>query len=161
MIEIPGHIKIEEVPLEKRYRSVTAGLTRRIKLLYEAIEDKFGSEGLALIKEVGHNYGLEIAQRAKGKLKSANLKEVSLYVIRVFNTLRGRGKVVEFSPNQVIIRVWDCPYSWKTPEICQAHTQMEKTLVETLGDNLEYKVSKSIPNGDPYCDHIIKLNNLP
>ena len=155
MIELPENIKIEEVPIEKRYKSVTAGLTRRIKILYEEIYDKFGEEGLELIKEVGIKYGEEIAQRAKNKIKSGNIEAVALYVIRVFNTLRGTGKVVEFSDKRVVIRVWECPYQWKTPAMCEAHTQMEKTLVETLGPNLCYKVSKSIPKGDPYCDHII------
>ena len=36
VIELPEHINIEEIPLEKRYKSVTAGLIRRIKILYEA-----------------------------------------------------------------------------------------------------------------------------
>ncbi|MCK4835323.1 MAG: hypothetical protein KAT17_01730 [Candidatus Aminicenantes bacterium] len=46
MIEFPENINIEEVPIEKRYKSVTAGLIRRIKILYEAIYEKYGDEGL-------------------------------------------------------------------------------------------------------------------
>lgn len=156
MIDLPENIKIEEVPLGKRYKSVTAGLTRRIKILYEAIYEKYGDEGLDLIREVGEKYGTEIAERAKKKITSEDLESVALYVIRIFNTLRGKGKVVEFSDKRVVIRVWECPYSWETPEMCAAHTQMEKTLVETLAKNLRYRISKSIPKGDSYCDHIIE-----
>ena len=157
MIELPDNKKIEEVPIEKRYRSVTAGLTRRIKILYDAIYEKFGKEGLELIRGVGDKYGREIAERAKGKVKSRDLESVALYVIRVFNTIRGNGKVVEFSDRRVVIRVRECPYPWETPEMCEAHTQMEKTLVETLGKNLRYRIEKSIPKGDPYCDHVIEI----
>lgn len=157
MIELPENIKIEEVPIEKRYRSVTAGLVRRIKILYDAIYEKFGAEGLDLIREVGNKYGLEIAERAKQKIKANDLESVALYVIRVFNTIRGHGKVVEFSDKRVVIRVRECPYPWDKPEVCEAHTQMEKTLVETLGKNLCYRIGKSIPRGDAYCDHIIEL----
>ena len=156
MIELPQHVKIEEIPIEKRYKSVTVGLIRRIKILYDAIYEKYGEDGLNLIKEVGRKYGLEIAERAKKRVKPNDLESVALYVIRIFNTLRGDGKVVEFSDKRVVIRVRECPYPWETPEVCEAHTQMEKTLVETLGKNLCYRISKSVLKGDPYCDHNIE-----
>lgn len=157
MIELPEGINIEEVPIEKRYKSVTAGLIRRIKILYEAIFNKYGDDGLELIREAGRQYGEEIARRVKPRIKKGDVKSVALYVIRIFNTLRGQGKVVEFSDQRVVIRVWECPYPWETPEMCRAHTQMEKTLVESLGKNLVYRISKSIPEGDAYCDHIIEV----
>jgi hypothetical protein len=69
MIQLPDDIKIEEVPIEKRYKSVTAGLIRRIKILYDAIYEKYGEDGLDLIRDVGKKYGLEIAERAKKKSK--------------------------------------------------------------------------------------------
>jgi hypothetical protein len=53
MIELPEGISIEEVPIEKRYKSVTAGLVRRIKILYETIFNKYGEDGLELIREAG------------------------------------------------------------------------------------------------------------
>ncbi len=157
MIDLPENIKIETVPVEKRYKSVTAGLTRRIKILYEAIYEKYGKDGLELIRDVGNNYALEIAGRAKGKVIFNDLKSVALYIIRIFNTLRGNGKVVEFSNKRVVIRVFQCPYKWQGKDICEAHTQMEKKLVETLGTNLCYKITKSIPRGDAYCDHCIEF----
>lgn len=158
MIELPENIKIDEVPVEKKYRSVVAGLTRRIKFLYEAVQDRFGEQGLDLIRDVGHKYGEEIAQRAKARVKTGDIKSIALYVIRVFNTLQGNGKVVEFSNKRIVIRVWECPYHWKTSAMCEAHTQMEKTLVETLGPDLCYRISCSIPKGDSFCDHVIELN---
>jgi hypothetical protein len=57
----------------------------------------------------------------------------------------------------VVIRVWECPYPWETVKMCEAHTQMEKTLVESMGKNLVYRISKSIPRGDLHCDHIIEV----
>ncbi len=157
MIKLPEGITVDEIPIEKRYKSVTAGLIRRIKLLYEAVYERFGAEGLNLIKEVSDGYGAEIAERAKSKVKMNDLKSVALYVIKVFNTLRGNGEVVEFSDKRIVIRVAECPYPWTTPEVCEAHTQMEKTLVESLGKNLRYRIGKSLPKGDAYCDHIIEV----
>jgi predicted hydrocarbon binding protein len=156
LIKLPEGIKIEEVPIEKRYRSITAGLVRRIKILYDTIYERFGEEGLELIRDVGRAYGLEVAERAKKKIKGDDIESVALYVIRVFNTIRGNGVVTKWDKNQVIIRVFECPYPWTKPEVCIAHTTMEKTLVETLGKNLHYSIPKSIPAGDPYCDHVIE-----
>lgn len=40
-------------------------------------------------------------------------------------------------------------------EVCKAQTCMEKTLVETLDEDLDYRIGRSIPKGDPYCEHIL------
>ena len=156
MIELPAGITLEEVPIEHRYKSVTAGLIRRIKILYDEIYHRYGQDGLDLIRDVGTAYGLEIAERAKTRLKSDDIESVALYVVRIFNTMRGRGKVVEFSKKRVVIRVFECPYPWESPAVCEAHTTMEKTLVEAVGRNLTYSIPRSIPKGDPYCDHVIE-----
>lgn len=156
MIELPEGISVEDVPIEHRYRSVTRGLVRRIKILYEAIYQKYGNDGLDLIADVGRSYALEIAERARKKLTSDDIESVALYVVRVFNTIRGQGKVVEFSKKRVVIRVYECPYPWEDAAVCEAHTTMEKTLVEALGKDLIYSIPRSIPKGDPYCDHVIE-----
>jgi len=34
---------------------------------------------------------------------------------------------------------------------------MEKTVVEELNPSLTYRIGKSIPAGDSYCEHIISI----
>jgi len=65
MIKLPSGVHIEEIPLDKRYRSNLRGLLTRIRKLYEALEDRFGEDGLELIREVSMNYGGEIAERVR------------------------------------------------------------------------------------------------
>jgi len=156
VIKLPAGITIEEIPIEKRYRSITTALVKRIKHLYEAIYERYGNDGLKLIKEVSTNYGREIAERAKQKTVQSDIKSVALFIIKVFNNIRGDGEVTEFNKDRVVIRVYECPYPFDKPEICEAHTIMEKTLVETLGKDLTYSIHKSIPKGDAYCDHVIE-----
>lgn len=156
MIKLPPGIEIEEIPIEKKYRSITTALVKRIKHIYNAIYERYGDDGLNLIKEVSRNYGLEIAERAKQRIDQPDIKSVALFIIKVFNNIRGNGEVTEFSEDKVIIRVYECPYPFDKPEVCEAHTAMERTLVETLGENLKYNIPKSIPDGDPYCDHVIE-----
>ena len=55
----------------------------------------------------------------------------------------------------MVITVSRCPYPFRKPEICQAHTCMEQTLVTTLDDTLDYHVGASIPAGDPLCEHVL------
>ena len=156
MIKLPKGIEVKEIPIEKRYRSVIAGLSRRLKILYDTIYDRYGKDGLDLIKDVSHRYGMEIAETIRKRIKDNDIKAVALYLVRIFNNVGGEGEVIEFSDKRVIIRIYRCPYPWEKPEICEAHTTMEKILVETLGKNLRYSIPKSIPKGDPYCDHLIK-----
>lgn len=156
MIKLPKGIIIEEIPIENKYRSITNALIKRIKHLYDAIYERYGSDGLDLIREVSTNYGLEIAERAKQKIEHPDIKSVALFVIKVFNNLRGNGEVTEFNDKKVVIRVHECPYQFGKPEMCEAHTSMEKALVETLCKDLKYYIEKSIPKGDSYCDHVIE-----
>jgi hypothetical protein len=41
--------------------------------------------------------------------------------------------------------------------MCLAHTTMEKTVVEELNPELVYRIGKSIPAGDSFCEHIIEI----
>ena len=88
MIDLPDDLIIEKVPIAKKYRSVTTGLVRRIKILYEAIYKKYGDEGLELIREVGEQYGLEIAERAKKWVKTNDLESVALYIKLAFSSIK-------------------------------------------------------------------------
>ncbi|MHC1567025.1 MAG: L-2-amino-thiazoline-4-carboxylic acid hydrolase [Candidatus Syntropharchaeia archaeon] len=154
-------VKIPEIPLERKFRSVTAGLFSRIKTIYDGIYERFGEEGLDLIREMSRNYGLEIAKRARNRVKGKDAKSVGSYFLWMWMMLVEKPEdigleVVEFSDDRVAIKVTRCIYPFDKVEICKAHTTMEETLVEELGENLTYEVEKSIPAGDPYCLHVIK-----
>jgi hypothetical protein len=64
--------------------------------------------------------------------------------------------VVECSDDRLVITVSRCPYPFRKPEICQAHTCMEKAIVAALDESLDYRVGRSIPAGDPICEHILE-----
>jgi hypothetical protein len=36
---------------------------------------------------------------------------------------------------------------------------MERALVQTLDDTLDYEVGRSIPQGDPFCEHILSVRH--
>lgn len=147
--------------LEQVYRSAVSGLYARLRSNYDYIYRKMGDDGLKMIAEMSREYGLTIAARAKSKLKNNDLVSVAGYLIRIFDTV-GRGKENFISPldnkeSRVVIRVNQCPLHFDLPAMCLAHTTMEKTVVEELNPALRYRIGKSIPAGDAFCEHIIEV----
>jgi hypothetical protein len=146
--------------MEQVYRSAVSGLYARLRSNYDFLYRKFGEEGLKLIEDMSREYGITVAERAKSRLKKNDLESVAGYLIRIFDTVaRGRDLIstVEENPDRIIIRVNRCPLDFHNPGMCLAHTTMEQTVVEKLNPNLTYKIGKSIPAGDKFCEHIIEV----
>ena len=145
--------------LEQVYRSAVSGLYSRLRSNYDFLHRKFGDEGLKLIADMSQEYGLSVAQRAKARMASNDLHSVSEYLLRIFDTVaRGRGLIskVEENSDRIIISVDRCPLDFEVPQMCMAHTVMEKTVVETLNSSLTYRIGRSIPAGHHCCEHIIE-----
>jgi hypothetical protein len=148
--------------LEQVYRSAVSGLYGRLRSNYDFLYRRFGDEGLKLIEEMSREYGLSVAERAKTKLANNDLASVAEYLLRIFDTVaRGRDMITtaETSADAIIIKVNRCPLNFDIPEMCLAHTSMEKTVVEALNPNLIYRIGKSIPAGDDCCEHILELKS--
>ena len=151
----------DERTLEQVYRSAVNGLYARLRNNYDFIYRRYGNDGLDLIADMSREYGLTIAARAKGKLENTELASVANYLLRIFETV-GRSKnnlteLVETTDSKVVIKAYQCPLHFNIPAMCLAHTTMEKTVVETLNPKLVYRIGKSIPAGDKYCEHIIEI----
>ena len=147
--------------LEQVYHSAVSGLYARLRSNYDFLYRRLGDEGLKLIAEMSREYGLAVAARARLRLKSNDLESVARYLMRIFDTV-GRGQdgfitPVPMSDRRVVITIARCPLRFDLPAMCQAHTTMEKTLVETLNPALTYRIGRSIPAGDPVCEHILEV----
>ncbi|MBN2318165.1 MAG: hypothetical protein JXR49_03775 [Acidobacteria bacterium] len=146
--------------IEQVYRSAVSGLYGRLRSNYDFLYRKFGDEGLKLIEDMSREYGLTIAERAKSRLEKNDLASVAGYLIRIFDTVaRGRDLIstVEERDDRIIVRVNRCPLDFDNPGMCLAHTTMERTVVEELNPELTYRIGKSIPAGDAFCEHIVEF----
>jgi hypothetical protein len=146
--------------LERVYRSAVSGLYSRLRSNYDYLYRRFGKDGLKLIEEMSREYGLSVAKRAKARPANNDLASVAEYLLRIFDTVaRGRELVTtaEKDKDKVIIKVNRCPLDFDIPEMCLAHTTMEKMVVEELNPNLTYRIGKSIPAGDSCCEHILEM----
>jgi len=163
MPEKPEMPNNEERNLEQVYRSAVSGLYARLRSNYDFIHRKFGDDGIKLIADMSREYGLSVAGRARNRLKNKDITSVARYLMRIFDTV-GRGKngfteLVKVDDFRVVIKVSECPLHFDKPEMCVAHTTMEKTVVEELNPDLTYRIGQSIPAGNSYCEHIIEIRS--
>ena len=155
----------DERSLEQVYRSAVAGLYARLRSNYDYIYRKLGDQGLDMIAAMSREYGLSVAERAKKNLENNDLQSVSGYLVRIFETVnwdkRNLIQIDTANEGRIIIRVRECPLHFENPALCRAHTTMERTVVEELNPKLLYRIGKSIPAGDDFCEHIIELPAKP
>jgi hypothetical protein len=151
----------DERPTEQVYRSAVSGLYARLRSNYDFICRRFGDEGIRLIEEMSREYGTNIAARARSRLESNDIASVAGYLLRIFNTVnkdkKGFTDVMEMGDSRVVIKAGECPLHFTDPQMCLAHTAMEKAVVEGINPGLTYRIGRSIPAGDPYCEHIIEV----
>ena len=149
-----------ERSLEQVYRSAVSGLYARLRSNYDFIYSKYGDDGIRLIADMSREYGLSIAERARKRLDDNRLESVAGYLMRIFETIsKDKADFTQYikeSDDKIVIRASTCPLHFDNPEMCLAHTTMEKTVVEELNPALIYRIGKSIPAGDAYCEHIIE-----
>jgi hypothetical protein len=158
-MELPPELEFDRPNLEERYRRAVPGYMKRLRDLYEAIEDRFGDEGLDLIRQVSRDYGERIATNLKKNGELKGLAEVGRYMLKVFDMVSDDWEVTEFTKERLVITVYRCPYPFEREAVCRAHTCMEKSLVANLDDDLEHCVGRCIPRGDPVCEHILRVKS--
>jgi len=152
---LPAELEFSRPDDAERYRRAVPGYMKRIRDLYEAVQDRFGEEGLELIREVSRSYGERIAGNIKRRGELRGVAAVGRYLLKVFDMVSDDWTVSEFTPDRLVIRVDRCPYPFTREEICSAHTCMEEALVTTLDPDLDYRIGCSLPKGDAFCEHIL------
>ena len=149
--------------LQRRHRSAVMGLFNRLRSNYEFICERYGDEeGIRLITDMAQKYGLEIVEFARKGVEGNDAPSIGKYLMRIFQTMgagEGDSEITETSQERVVIKAAACPLGATTRAICEAHTTMEKTVVENLNPNLTYRIGKSAAGGDPYCEHIIEVKS--
>jgi hypothetical protein len=152
---LPEELKFDPLNTEEKFARALPGYMKRFGELYAAIYERFGDEGLELIREVSGEYGERIARNVQRKRDLKGVAAVGKYVLKVFDMVSDDWKVTEFSEDRMVISVSRCPYPLEQEAVCKAHTHMEGALVSTLDEELEHRVGQCIPGGDPICEHII------
>jgi hypothetical protein len=154
-MNLPKELDFERLSYEEKYHRAVPGYMRRLRDVYDAIYERFGEDGLDLIRQVSREYGTRVGRNVKKRGEVKGLKQVGRYLLKVFDMVSDDWEVKEFSEDRLVITVSRCPYPFTSDETCRAHTSMEKALVATMDDELDYRIGRSIPQGDRYCEHIL------
>ena len=154
-MDLPRELAFEKLSFAEKYHRAVPGYMKRLSDIYEAVYERFGEDGLELIRKVSKKYGTEIGKNVKRKGDLKGVAQVGRYLLKVFDMVSEDWEVGEFSPDRLVIIVHRCPYPFTRYEICQAHTSMEEALVNTLDQSLEYRIGSCIPKGDTFCEHIL------
>jgi hypothetical protein len=154
-MDVPEELAFERLSFEDKYHRAVPGYMRRLCGIYEALYEKFGKDGLDLIRDVSRKYGTQIGLNVKKRADVKGVAQVGKYLLKVFDMVSDDWEIGEFNDDRLVIVVHRCPYPFRYDEICRAHTCMEQSLVNTLDDNLQYEIGRSIPQGDPFCEHIL------
>jgi len=152
---LPDELRFERPDDAEKYRRAVPGYMKRIRDLYEAIQDRFGEDGLELIRDVSRSYGERIATNIKRRGELRGVAAVGRYLLKVFDMVSDDWEVSEYTEDRLVIKVHECPYPFTREEICRAHTCMEESLVTTLDPDLTYRIGRSLPKGDACCEHIL------
>ncbi len=155
-MDLPPELEFERLTDAQKYHRAVPGYMRRLRRIYEAIHERFGDEGLDLIREVSREYGREIGENVKRGGERRGLDEVGRYLLRVFDMVSDDWKVAEHNEDRIVITVDRCPYPFADAILCRAHTAMEEELVATLDDSLAWRIGRSIPQGDACCEHVLE-----
>jgi hypothetical protein len=154
-MNLPEELAFERLSYEEKYHRAVPGYMRRLHGLYEAIYEQYGEDGLHLIRNVSRDYGTRIGTNVKRKSNLKGLAQVGRYLLKVFDMVSDDWGIQEFDEDRLVVSVTRCPYGFERDEICRAHTCMEEALVAALDDDLDYRVGRSIPQGDACCEHIL------
>jgi len=156
-MRLPKELEFEALSVEEKYHRAVHGYMKRLCSLYEAIYERFGDDGLELIQDVSKEYGNSIGINVRKKRDLKGVAQVGKYLLKVFDMVSDDWSVSEFSEDRLVISVSRCPYPFTVDKVCEAHTCMEQALVGALDEDLDYRIGRSIPKGDPCCEHILCL----
>ena len=154
-MDLPEELSFTKLSFEEKHHRAVPGYMKRIRELYVAVYERFGEDGLELIRDVSRQYGTRIGTNLKKKGGLKGVSQVGRYLLKVFDMVSDDWEVAEFTEDRLVVSVSRCPYEFTRDEVCRAHTCMEQALVATLDDDLDYRVGRSIPQGDPLCEHIL------
>lgn len=154
-MDLPEELEFERLSFEEKYHRAVPGYMKRLANIYGAVYERFGEEGLELIQEVSRDLGTRIGNNVKKKGDLNGVMQVGRYLLKIFDMVSQDWQVQEHTKDRLVITVSRCPYGFAHDGICRAHTSMEQALVGVLDGTLEYRIGRSIPQGDPVCEHIL------
>jgi hypothetical protein len=151
---IPGQ---SEVGVEEAEASVVELFVVLYCRTVEEMKEKYGQGGFELARKAFLDAMLEGWIKEYEKLPDRSLHTYVRWLTSI--VLKGtRYEIVESSDTSVRFRFSVCP--WATyfrkigkPEIGKFFCDADKPMVEAFNEKLGFEISRTLMNGDDFCDH--------
>ncbi|NVM55532.1 MAG: L-2-amino-thiazoline-4-carboxylic acid hydrolase [Candidatus Helarchaeota archaeon] len=151
-------------------RLIRSALTAIDGLWFLEVENKYGFEkAFDMDLKVWKRYGSIIIKRIKKYLSiSDNNLDSFLKILEIMCAIDGtQFKIKKKSPEEVILRIQYCPW-WENLKRSNRENLVRCDIVDKLifpewakffNPNLEFHLSKSIPNGHDTCEWVISIKD--
>ena len=97
MSSLPKELEFEKLSDEEKYHRAVPGYMRRLRDLYEAIYERYGDDGLELIRQVSRDFGTKVGTNVKKKGPLKGLNQVATYLLKVFDMVSDDWEIAEIS----------------------------------------------------------------
>jgi predicted ArsR family transcriptional regulator len=139
------------------YCMSTLGLV--LRLAVKSVKENYGEKGLEKLRRTFRQAGIELGNNEASRLKIKKKNAIAYHNI-VNEALKAfdiKHEVVRLSETDYILRIYDCPHAknFIIPEACDVFLELDRGIVEGLSPKLEFKHTKHILRGDPYCEYVV------
>jgi hypothetical protein len=156
----------EEWPIERKWKATGRTRCWYMAELEKAVYNRFGEEGLKVIKQVWRRGAENFFLRG---LKSFNIEgnDAKAFVsyFKIAQEIMGyRMEIVEASEKKAVLRYHTCHFFEKPDPIAaklcsEGHFEFERRAAELLNPKLKVRFEKLRSAGDPYCEMIVELED--
>ncbi|MCD4670685.1 MAG: L-2-amino-thiazoline-4-carboxylic acid hydrolase [Actinomycetia bacterium] len=147
--------------LKKSPEEVEDAIVRLFANIYsrtvEEISKKYGEEGFKLAKKACIDSMVESSIEDFKKMDKKDIKTYINWLLRII-TVGHRYEIIENKKDSVRFKFTNCP--WATafrdigkPEIGKFFCEADKPLVEAFNNNIKFEITKTLMDGDDYCNH--------
>ncbi len=156
----------DEWPVERRWKATGRTRCSYMATLERKVYERFGEEGLDVIKEVwreaADKYFLR-GLKAFG-IEGDNALSFVLYFKYAQEIMGYKMELVEAGERRAVLRYHTCHFFPKpdpvAAKLCEeGHFQFEKRAAELLNPKLKVRFTKLQSRGDPYCEMVVELSD--
>ncbi|MDP3064140.1 MAG: L-2-amino-thiazoline-4-carboxylic acid hydrolase [Chloroflexota bacterium] len=162
-------MKLENIPIEERYRRAIAGDALIVAALTRAVYEKYGDEGIKTLQKGMERTGRELAKAlAKHfdiRVGNGDVTDYAKFVDFFHQVSLMDTKTVELSPKRWVVHATSCPaaaqYKRIFPDFCPwVLVALDRGMSSVVNKKIKaWMTEKCLARGDDYCEYIFELED--
>jgi len=131
-----------------------------LRLAVRSMKENYGEEGLSKLRNTFHEAGMRLGEDEVERLKIQDKggKAYHRIINEALEAFEVKHEIVELSDTDYVLRIYDCPHAknFQSPEVCDVFLELDKGIVKSLDAQLQFKLTKHILRGAPYCEYVVR-----